>query len=446
MAPITLADLQKEPPANTIFIIGGGVVGSALAFYLTASNNDNDAPRVVVLDKSITTLRGSTGCAPGFVGQLNANPVLTRLAKDSVQEYLTIPDAFNNVGGLEVVTTSAGAAQLKERRELAHAAGLPAELLDAQQAAGLAPEFVKEDTIAAALHFPADGTANPGVITGYFREKAREKGAVFLEANITGLETTSTENGSAVNIATSQGLLRVQSCPVILATGVWTQALLKDVVTGKVITDSPTPILPVAHPYTFTTQRPVRTGKPYPFLRWPETHVYARDHGDHDGLGSYDHAPIVVDNPADSAVGKWPASFATVLAVAATSCLKNGDKFLTTDGCEDLDPTAQKRPFNGIFAVTPDNLPFAGKVKGVGNLWLCAAVWVTSAASTAKLLARQLLLQDQTATGAIDISEDDRKVLEALDPNRFRGTDAGELRRSALARYNDIYNSQPLGY
>jgi glycine/D-amino acid oxidase-like deaminating enzyme len=439
MAASEFEDIQNGATADRIFIIGGGIAGSALAYYLSIWQSEK---QVVVLDKSLgPMLQGSTAYAPGFVGQLNVSSVLTTLAKDSVEEYVAIPGAFETVGGLEIATTPSGVESLRERFEFARQADLPAELITADQAAALAPDFVKQDTVAAALHFPTAGTANPGVITSFFRQGAEERGAQFIEVEVNGLKT---DSGTVTGISTTKGTVRTHSGPVIIATGIWTQSLLCGTASRASITRAPLPIIPVAHPYTFTHPRPRRTGQPYAFVRWPEVHGYARDHGDCDGLGTYNHPPIRVALPFGSAQGEWPQTFESVLAEAASTCLKNGAQFLTRWSSTDGNAALQRKPFNGIFAVTPDNLPLVGKAKATGNLWLCAAVWVTHAAGAAKLVARQLVRDQKGSETSDRPDQGDQELLSALDPDRFRGNDEDILVKQALSRYNDIYNSESL--
>jgi glycine/D-amino acid oxidase-like deaminating enzyme len=425
-----ISDIQGDTSAKRIFIVGGGIVGAALAFYLSEYHVEE---QIVVLDKSLSTLSGSTGYAPGFVGQFNTSTVLTNLAKDTVKEYLSVPGGFDTVGGLELALTPDGAENLQERFGLAKEAGIPAEIISPEKAAKLAPDFVKTESVVSALYFPSDGTANADIITRFFRQKAEARGAVFLEASIAELEVGS---GTITTILTSKGAFRIGSNPVILCTGIWTRTLLHN----SSITESPVPIVPIAHPYTFTPSRPPRAGSAYPFVRWPQHHVYARDHGDHDGLGSYNHMPSQVDTSLqNSAVGNWPADFEAVLDEACRTCPKNGDQFVTKRGSKDENATGERKPFNGIFSVTPDNLPLAGKVEGVQNLWLCAAVWITHAAGTAKLIARQFI---QKHDDAKEVQDD--VLLKALDPNRFKGGDPEALTREAIGKYNDIYNRQKI--
>jgi glycine/D-amino acid oxidase-like deaminating enzyme len=431
MAP-SFSDIQNDASPDRIFIVGGGIVGAALAFYLSEAQADK---QIVIVDKSPKVLLGSTGYAPGFVGQLNTSSVLTALARDTVKEYLSIPGGFDAVGGLELATTPGAAEDLKKRYSLAQSAGLPAEIISPEKAAGLAPDFVKQESVISALHFLSDGTANADTITKFFRQGADARGVVSLQASVTGFEA---ESGSITAILTSEGPLRIHAnSPVILATGIWTQSLLQSSSAGPTsITDSPIPIIPVDHPYTYTPTRPARTGPPYPFVRWPEQLVYARDHGDRDGLGSFNHVPTQADTSSSSrsAVGPWPAGFEAVITEACRTCLKNGDAFLAKGGSSVAEDVAgRSKPFNGIFSMTPDNLPLAGKVKATRNLWLCAAVWVTHAAGTAKLITRELLQKQ---------SDGDEALLQALAPDRFRGEDPEVLTKQALGHYNDIYNKK----
>lgn len=434
---LAISDLNDNPSSDRIFIVGGGIVGAALAFHLSNNATQTKKPQVVVLDRCLKKSLGSTGHAPGFVGQLNESSVLTKLAKDTVSEYLSIPNGFNTVGGLELATSHSGADALRRRREMALAAGLPAEIITPDAAASLAPDFVDPASVKIGLHFPSDGTANAQAITSYYLDQARVRGVDFLEADVTGF-TKSDSNDAGVTkittIQTAEGDINLSRSTVILASGIWTSSLTNpDRSTKAPITRVPIPIVPVAHPYTFTPPRPSRSGTPHPFVRWPDHHVYARDHGDRDGLGSYNHSPMQLD-PADTAIGAWPSTFDQVLS-DASSQLRNGDQF-QVKGCEDCtDPWLAKKPFNGIFSVTPDNLPLAGKVPDVANLWLCAAIWVTTAAGTARLVSREILREAGTPS-----APGDELLMEALSPARFQGIEPDVLALQALGKYNDIYN------
>lgn len=221
-----------------IAIVGGGIVGSALAYFLSESLDNGK--EVVLIDRSFSQLKGSTGYAPGFIGQYNESEALTRLAVDTVSEYRKIPGAFESIGGFEVATTPAGVEKLKVRYDKAKKAGLPAELLSAEQATKLAPDLVKSD-ILTALQFASDGAADAVRITSFFQDHARENGVYFLETDV---KEINQEDGSANSVLTTSGLVKAEK--VVIATGIWSENLCNFGV--------PIPVIPVAHPYMYGEQ------------------------------------------------------------------------------------------------------------------------------------------------------------------------------------------------
>ncbi|KAL4761045.1 NAD(P)/FAD-dependent oxidoreductase [Aspergillus foveolatus] len=381
-----------------VVIVGGGIVGSALAYFLSLSN---DGKKVAVIERDFSRLNGSTGYAPGFVGQFNESEVLTRLAIDSVWEYLKVPGGFDQVGGLEVATSAAGVEKLRWRLETARERGLKAELISAQRAAEMAQDLVKGDNVSA-LYFPADGTANPAAITGYFQSEARARGVEFLEGDVSEVCRGS---GRVKGVMTFSGFIPAER--VVLATGIWARSLCDFEV--------PIPVISVAHPYMYGEYR---EPKPYksPFVRYPEHHVYVRDHGPFFGLGSYDHKPIA-EKPNRTAVGNWVEEFDTTLHRAL--------RFIP-----EKTNLAPREKFNGLFSMTPDNMPLVGEIPGTEGLYIAAAVWVTHAAGSAKFLTQ--MIKGETL---------DAVVKKALDPSRFRGCDMERLERESLHCYNSIYST-----
>ncbi|KAL5045471.1 hypothetical protein BDW71DRAFT_183823 [Aspergillus fruticulosus] len=383
---------------SDIVIVGAGIVGSALAYFLSSLDNGK---KVTVIDRDLSRLNGSTGYAPGFVGQFNESEVLTRLAIDSVGEYLKVPGGFDQVGGLEVATSTAGVKNLRWRHERARERGLKAELISAQKAAEMAQDLVKGDNVSA-LYFPADGTANPAIITGYFQSEARARGVEFLEGDVTEVRRS---NGRVDGVMASTGFVHAEK--VVVATGIWAKSVCDF--------EIPIPVIPVAHPYMHGEHH---EPKPYnsPFVRYPEYHVYVRDHGLFFGLGSYDHKPLA-EKPNETAVGDWVEEFDTTLHRALRLIPEKTN-------------LVPREKFNGIFSMTPDNMPLVGEIPGTEGLYMAAAVWVTHAAGSAKFLT-QMIKGDPL----------DTMVKKALDPSRFVGRDMDGLERESLHCYNSIYST-----
>ncbi|KAF4331995.1 sarcosine oxidase [Fusarium beomiforme] len=396
---------------ESVTIAGAGIVGSALAYFLSSQSS---TPRSITLvDRSFTSLLGSTGIAPGFVGQFNESEILTKLAINTVSEYVKIPGGFDRVGGLEIAFQDAGIQRLKARCEDAKKLGLDARMLSIKEAHALAPELVNEDGEGEAVFFDKDGTANAVRIATWYQEEARKLGVNLVEADVKQL-TISDGRVTGIDIVERETSRHLTADKVILTTGIWAQGLSSDL-------PFPVPVIPVGHPYMHAQPHDPLPHK-IPFVRWPEHHVYARDHGTNFGIGSYDHAPIGY-KPDTTAKGEWvdwfkqPLDFATGLLPPATAAeFKHGNSF------------------NGVFSMTPDNMPLAGKVESMDGLYMAVAVWVTHAAGTAKFLTR-----------VIDGETVDEKTKEALHPERFRGEDFAVLEEKSLTGYNSIYKTVKSG-
>ncbi|SPO49136.1 related to N,N-dimethylglycine oxidase [Moesziomyces antarcticus] len=405
-----LSSLSGSAPADRTVIVGAGIVGSCLA-HILATHPGKD--RIILIDRDVEGLPGSTGHAPGYVGQYNQIPALTELAVRTVRKYLDIPGGFSTVGGLEIAQSDQGAQSLERRCSAAKRAGLSAEMISTHTAVEKAPFFVRKPEGGegrGALWFHNDGTANAQHIARHEQQQARSKGALLLNADICAIEA----NNTLHTLVLKDGS-RIEAGKVVVCAGIWTRNLLGSL-----------PVVPVAHPYAYTASRGPRSLKT-PFVRYPEAHVYVRDHGTQDGIGSYAHDPIAVANASltSSAYGAWHTAFEPVLQ-DALSLLPD-----QTARQFEVSPKSAgaERVFNGIFSVTPDGMPLVGQV-GQG-LFVASAVWVTHAAASAQLVADILTGQ---------LKQEDQWLAKELDPLRFTGKDASTLERTALGTYNDIYN------
>lgn len=406
----------QETETYTTIIVGAGIVGSALAAFLSENKS---AGRTLLIDRSFEEVVGSTGYAPGFLGQFNESDVLTKLAVDSLKEYERFPEVFKRVGGLELARSEQGVRQLNERRKKANASGLEARILTDGEAASVVPTFVSKDSYEKALHFPTDGVADPHALCLSYRAEARRNGVETLETNVDSFEIA---DGAICGVRTANGQT-LQAKQVIVATGIWTRLLAKSA------TSLPVPIVPVAHPYVYTAEQARRTQTS--FCRWPEDHVYARFHGHRYGLGSYDHAPVYVEHPAATASEPWPPkTFGGVIGKAARNKIASDAELAKLASLDSDEHHEGFKLINGVFSVTPDNLPLIGPVPGVEGLWLAAAIWVTHAAGSARLLLQMLRGESH-----------DENMAHALDPARFRDGDVQALHETALRQYNDIYRS-----
>jgi glycine/D-amino acid oxidase-like deaminating enzyme len=382
--------------ARQIVIVGAGVVGTAVAAELAAL----DGFEVTVLERESGAPRGSTSLAPGLVGIYNEAEILTTLARESAEVYASLGAGFARSGGIEIATSTDSAHELAQRAEQARAAGL----LVTETAPGGLPAsvagVVNADHVVAAWHYGLDGTAAPAVITAGLRRRAADAGARF----VSGADVVGITPGTRTGVRTRDGRTWAAD-DVVLAAGVWGPTLA-----GLVGIELP--LVPLAHPYVYGPRRAdLHDG---PFLRWPENHIYGRVHGDRIGLGTYDHVPVPIEQDGlEQGTGlAWSADLTPMIDKAQLL----------------LDPAYRFEPeerVNGVFAVTPDNLPFLGPHPEASGVWIAQAIWVTHAAGAAQALRRALT--------------DAEPLPATLAVGRFTGRDRQDLTSEALRLYQDIY-------
>lgn len=240
--------------SQRVIIIGAGIEGSSLANILAERKAFQ---QIVVLDVDMSSLPGSTGHAPGFVGQLNEIHVLTELAKRSVQHYVDIPNGFDRVGDLEVALSKEGGENLKKRYDLAQANKIPAEILDSKIVLRKGKGLVADRNVQSGLLFPKDGTANAQAITMHEKKEAQSRGVVLFDATVNKIRKDGSDHATGVSADKGD----IHTGTVVCSTGIWSLQLLPML-----------PVYPVAHPNVHSTEHAKRDTKT-PFIRWPERHV-----------------------------------------------------------------------------------------------------------------------------------------------------------------------------
>src|SRR4051794_31553167 len=93
------------PTAARVVVIGGGVGGTSVAYHLSELGESD----VVVVDRDELT-SGSTFHSAGLVGQLRADPTLTRMNVYSVELYRRLqsgehPGGWTESGGIKLASS-----------------------------------------------------------------------------------------------------------------------------------------------------------------------------------------------------------------------------------------------------------------------------------------------------------------------------------------------------
>jgi heterotetrameric sarcosine oxidase gamma subunit len=169
------------PDRAQVVIIGGGVIGTSVAYHLTKLGYTD----VVLLEQGQLS-SGTTWHAAGLVGQLRASESGTRLVQYSTQLYAELEHevglsaGYKQCGGVTVARTEDRMVQLRRTAANAAAFDLDCALLTAEQALERYP-VMRVDDLVGAIWLPADGKANPTDLTGALAKGARMRGTRIIE-------------------------------------------------------------------------------------------------------------------------------------------------------------------------------------------------------------------------------------------------------------------------
>jgi len=177
------------PGRAQVVVIGGGVIGTSVAYHLTKLGWSD----VALLEQGQLS-SGTTWHAAGLVGQLRASESGTRMVQYSTALYSELEDevglatGFKQCGGLIVARTEERMVQLRRTAATAAAYDLDCELLSAEQAGERYP-LMRTDDLVGAIWLPGDGKANPTDLTAALARGARKRGAkVFERTRVIGID------------------------------------------------------------------------------------------------------------------------------------------------------------------------------------------------------------------------------------------------------------------
>ena len=205
------------PDRARVVIIGGGVIGTSVAYHLTKLGLTD----VVLLEQGQLS-SGTTWHAAGLVGQLRASESATRLVQYSTQLYADLEDetglsaGYKQCGGVTVARSEDRMVQLRRTAANAEAFNMECELLSPDQALEHYP-VMRVDDLVGAIWLPADGKANPTDLTFALAKGARMRGTRVVEkTRATGILTN---DGRVTGVRTDKGDIEAEI--VVNCAGQW---------------------------------------------------------------------------------------------------------------------------------------------------------------------------------------------------------------------------------
>ncbi|WP_405064031.1 FAD-binding oxidoreductase [Kribbella sp. NBC_01505] len=209
------------PEAADVVIVGGGVMGTSIAFHLAEAGVE----RVLLLERNAlgsgSTSKAAGGIRANFSDDLNI--ALGARSLEAFGQFAQRPGQeidLHQVGYLFLLENDDQLELFRESTIRQRAVGLPTRMVGVDETLSLAP-ILAADGLAGACFSPADGHCTPeSVVLGY-ATAARRLGATLL----TGCDVLSIDviGNNISTVRTSLGSVRTST--VICAAGAWSAAL-----------------------------------------------------------------------------------------------------------------------------------------------------------------------------------------------------------------------------
>jgi glycine/D-amino acid oxidase-like deaminating enzyme len=213
-----------QAQSSDVVIVGGGVMGSALAYWLT---HLEPGMTVTVVERDPTYRSASSALSAASIRQQYTTPVNIRISQWSVEflrataDHLAIdddrPDVGLHEGGYLYLAGATGAPVLAEAHAIQRAHGADVALLSPAELGERFPWLATSDLVSGSLGLSGEGWFDGYRLLTAFARKARRQGVRYLRAEVVGLDRA----GDRIEAVRLDDGTRLSCGTVVNAAGPW---------------------------------------------------------------------------------------------------------------------------------------------------------------------------------------------------------------------------------
>ena len=347
------------PARARVVVIGGGVIGTSVAYHLAHVGED-----VLLVERDRLT-SGTTWHAAGlmvtFGSTSETSTEMRRYTRDlyaRLESETGLATGFRPVGFIEVAGDRDRLEEYRRVSAFNRLCGVDVQEISPREVGELFP-MARTDDLLAGFYVAEDGRANPVDVTMSLAKGARQAGATIVEG--VSVERVLTRRGAVAGVRTAQrGALQDVECEVVVnCAGMWARQLAER-------NGIPVPLQAAEHYYLLT--EPIDGVSPdWPVLEDPARYGYFREEGGGLMLGLFEEvcAPWKVDGvPEDFSFGVLPPDWERMtpyLEAAMGRIPGSADAGIRTLFC-------------GPESFTPDLQPIVGEAPEVRNYFVAAGL------------------------------------------------------------------------
>ena len=354
-----------------VAILGGGIVGSSIAYHLTAAGCND----VLLLERETSQGKGSTGKSMGGVRAQFSTLVNIQMSLYSIpfyaafEERLGYPCDYRPQGYLFCATNDSHVSYLRANQARQIALGLQnVRMVSAQEITAMFPQMRTDDIVGGSF-CPTDGFVDPYSAMIGFMTRASERGAtLWKNAEVTAIR----RDEECFHIETTRG--PVSARKIVNAAGAWAATIAKMLGINLPVEPLRRMLVPTEPFDQFPHSAPMIIDMSNGFHFRPEARGFLLAWNDPEETPGYntDFEPAFIEKILTRAASRVPVF-------------------------ENL-AVNPKRAWAGLYEVTPDHHPILGEVPEVPGFF-CANGFsghgVMHAPATGKILA-DLILEGKT--------------------------------------------------
>ena len=216
--------MSSLPATADVVVVGGGVIGTSIAFHLAEAGTD-----VCLLERDQLASGSTSRAAGGFRAQFS-DPLNIAIGLRSIEAFTRFAERpgaeidLHQVGYLFLLDRADDVAAFESSVALQNELGVPSRFVEPGEIRELCP-IAGLDGVLAATYCPLDGHASPEAVAQGYAAGARSHGATV----VTGCAVTGVTLDGADVRAVETSLGAVETSTVVCAAGVWSPAIARSV-------------------------------------------------------------------------------------------------------------------------------------------------------------------------------------------------------------------------
>ena len=187
--------MPPERRSYDVVIIGGAIMGSSTAWFLTDNPDFNGS--VLVIERDMTYAACSTAHTNSCIRQQFSNALNVRISQFAADFVKNLRDHMQNervpelgiqsYGYLYLADSEPFAQVLRENQKVQVSAGAETELLSADEIRTRYPFYNVDDIVLGSINRKDEGYWDGGTVFDWWRRSARERGVEYVENEVTAI-------------------------------------------------------------------------------------------------------------------------------------------------------------------------------------------------------------------------------------------------------------------